>query len=58
MFYCVILVMFDRPDYAVFESEYPDILAGPFTEYVLLNSVNNPEHPYEDVHSYYERVSI
>lgn len=50
--------MFDRPENAVFESDYPDILAGPFTEYVVLNSVNNPEHPYEDVHSYYERVSI
>ncbi|KAG8306004.1 hypothetical protein J6590_056680 [Homalodisca vitripennis] len=45
-----------RPDKAVYVPDYKDILAGPFTEYVVPNSVTQPGHPFEDVHHCCERL--
>uniref|UniRef100_A0A1B6H493 Uncharacterized protein n=2 Tax=Cuerna arida TaxID=1464854 RepID=A0A1B6H493_9HEMI len=45
-----------RPDKAVYIPDYKDILAGPFTEYVVPDSATQPEHPFENVHHCCERL--
>uniref|UniRef100_A0A1B6LZG7 Uncharacterized protein n=1 Tax=Graphocephala atropunctata TaxID=36148 RepID=A0A1B6LZG7_9HEMI len=47
-----------RPDKAVYVPDYKDILAGPFTEFVVPDSVTQPEYPFENVHPCCERLVV